>query len=103
MDNVTNMSGMKKFKDAERYVNWLDKHVGRKIGYVTGSIQLHYKFNFTRYESVAYYTAPESKEIFFYTPQEYKFIGTSHTVEDTYSFLHRLLQGEFANNYELDY
>lgn len=103
MDNVTSMDKMKKFKDAERYVEWLDKNIGRNVGYVTGNIQLHYKFNRTRYERLLYYTIPESKEIFFYTPQEYKFVGTSHTVEDTYSFLHRLLAGEFANNYDLDY
>lgn len=103
MDNITDMNEMKKFKEAEQYVEWLDKNIGRAVGYTTGNIQLHYKFNKTKYERLMYYTSAQSKEIFFYTPQEYKFVGISHTVEDTYNFLHRLLKGEFANNYDLDY
>lgn len=103
MSSITNPHDLCKFREAEDYVMWLDKNVGRNVKCATGNILLHYKFNRGEYDRVMYYTIPSSKEIFFYTPQEYDFVGVSHTVEDTYSFLHRLLGGEFANNYSFDY
>ena len=99
MINITSHNATE-YKKAIDYVKWLDTHMGYKPSpFDTGTINIHYKFNKGRYSQLLYYGIAGSKEIFFYTPHEYKLVGTSHTLNDTYSFFTRLLSGEFSTEY----
>lgn len=78
------------FISAENYVKWLDFVLsGEKEQ--TYMLNLHYCYEGKEYSQVAYYSEPSFKELYFYTPDSFSFIGVSHDINDTYLLLYGLI------------
>lgn len=83
------------YNEALEYVHWLDATMNG-VNQDIGQLPLHYCFNNEMYDCLVYYEMKDSKEIYYYTPHSYHFIGVSRNKEDTYTFLRRLIYDEFG-------
>lgn len=95
MYNYNTKVNRQDFNEAVDYVHWLDVTMNNRES-TLGQLPLHYCFNNEIYDCITYYSVADSREIFFYTPHSYDFVGVSHTLDDTYTFLRRLIYDEFG-------
>lgn len=93
--NNLNSITLKEFSKVEKYLTFLDTKmdIDNTKNYM---FVLHYVFEGSLYDKIAYYSDVNYKEVYFFTPESFKLIGITHTLDETFMFLNKLLGGGYS-------